>query len=59
MLTTAEDVAGLGLDGVREWERTALERILDATESKRLGYFDGEAVYHYYVRHGVEYLQER
>jgi hypothetical protein len=44
----------------QEWARTALERILDAAESKPLDYMDGESVVRLSVLYrDIEYIKTR
>lgn len=47
-------------DEVRDWERTALERSLDAAESMSLGVQDGASVLSHCVWYrDIEYIQAR
>ncbi len=50
----------LGADDIHEWEQTTLESVLNAAESKTLGYLDGEAVIdHCLIYRDIEYIQTR
>jgi hypothetical protein len=60
MLAALEAVTQVETDDIREWERTALEKVLDTTESKTVGYADGEAIVRYCsLYRDVEYIQTR
>ena len=50
----------VGTDEVQEWEQTTLEMVLDAAESKALGYMDGRPLVHHCLHYrDVAYIQTR